>query len=178
MKKVFSLAMGFALALGCAFNAEAQDRNLKFNVGAGIGFPSVSVSGGGASASVDLKTTPYAYAGVDYSFAPQFSFEGGLQWAMFGYKGASESESVLTLPVSVRYQVSESLPLSFGAGLYGQKVLAEGAKLDFGLLLKARYDITSSIFAQLQYNLGLKNHGEGDRSAKMNAFQLGVGLTF
>lgn len=174
MKKVFSLAMGLALALGCAFNAEAQNRNLKFNVGAGVAFPSVSGSG----VSVNLKTTPYAYAGVDYSLTPQFTLEGGLQWSMFGFKGASESKSVLALPVSVRYQVSESLPLSFGAGLYGQKVLVKGSELDFGLLLKARYDITSSIFAQLQYNLGLKNLSEGDGSAKMNAFQLGVGLAF
>lgn len=83
MKKVFSLAMGFALALGCAFNAEAQNRNLKFNLGAGVAFPNVSSSG----VSVDLKTTPYVYAGVDYRIAPQFALEGGLQWSMFGFKG-------------------------------------------------------------------------------------------
>lgn len=180
MKKVFSFAMGLALALGCAFSAEAQDRNLKFNLGAGVAFPKAVASVEGFSGAADLKTTPYVYGGLDYALPSnsQFHIEAGLQWMMLGIKNL-DSESALILPVSVRYQVSKTLPLSFGAGFYGLKVLEEGSELDFGLLLKARYDITHRFFAQMQYNLGLKNHsGHEEFSQKINSFQIGVGLAF
>lgn len=102
---------------------------------------------------------------------------GGLQWSLSGGYGASGS--TLALPVSVRYQVSQRLPLSFGLGVYGQKVLAEGVGLDFGLLLRARYDITHRFFTQLQISRGLTNHSPDDElSEKMHGFHLGVGLAF
>lgn len=181
MKKVFSLIAGLALMLGVGTSLEAQSRDLRFTVGAGLALPKATGSANGMSVSVDLTETPYLYAGVDYALPSnsRVHLEGGLQWMLLGLKSASDNESYLSLPLSVRYQVAQDFPLSLGGGFYLGRVLVDDANMDYGLLLKARYDFTRRFFASLQYNMGLKNHSEIDEvSSKLKTLQIGVGFTF
>lgn len=174
MKKVFSLIAGLALMLGVGTSLEAQSRDLKFAASVGVTFPKASSSH--ADLSVDLKTTPFVYAGVDYALPSnsQIHLEGGLEWKLIGADDLFKNKSYLSLPVSVRYVFTEEIPVSLGAGAYLGKSFAEGSELDYGLLIKARYDFAQRFFATLQYNHGLKDLD----GAKLHSFQIGVGVNF
>lgn len=174
MKKVFSLIAGLALMLGASSSLEAQSRDLKFTASAGVAFPKVSSSQ--ADLSIGLTTTPFVYAGVDYALPSnsQIHLEGGLEWKLIGTESLFKNKSYLSLPVSVRYVFTEEIPVSLGAGAYIGKSLVEDSKLDYGLLIKARYDFAQRFFGTLQYNLGLKDLGE----SKLHVFQIGVGVNF
>lgn len=174
MKKVFSLIAGLALVLGVGTSLEAQ-RNLRFTVGAGLSLPRLSM----ASHSVIMTTTPYVYAGLDYALPRnnRVHIEGGLEWKRLGIKGQNDQESYFSVPISVRYQISEYFPLSLGIGAYLGKTVVSEDDLDHGAIFKAHYDFSKSVFATMQYNLGLREHGYRP-AASINAFQIGLGISF
>lgn len=181
MNKIFSIIAAVVVVLGVFSNAHAQGRSLRFNVGAGLALPKVSASSSDASVSVSMNESPFVYAGLDYSLRSnsQVHLEGGLQWMLLGFKDADDSESYFSVPLSLRYQFSEALPLSVGAGVYAGSTFVEGSEIDFGLLLKVRYDLAKRFYAVVQYNLGLKDHSAIDKvSAKLNTLQFGAGIIF
>lgn len=163
-------------------SASAMTAQTKWSIGGGIFMPSVSAKAQGISVSVDAKTTFYL------SLNSHYSLEGlnnrlfgdiSLQWGQLKYGPATSS--YLALPFSLRYQISKDIPLSFGIGAYlGGEIAENDFTLDYGISLKARYDLSDRFYIQASHNIGLREYSDEsvpNASAKLSYTQLGVGFT-
>ncbi|GHT23591.1 hypothetical protein AGMMS4957_15340 [Bacteroidia bacterium] len=198
MKKVI-LIMAVALSA-----ATVSAQGLKFGVTAGLNLSTFSGDG-----TDDLKFTPGFQAGVvvDYALTESFSIAPELLFAQRGAKeernGGSQTMTLnyLQLPINATYKLAlgDSKLLVFagpyvGYGLSGTAKWEGGGEsgsndikfgsdemfkaLDFGLNIGAGYQI-GSIYAKVQYNLGLANiSNDDDDSLKNGNIGISVGYLF
>lgn len=185
------------LALGVC-GAKAQT---KFSAFAGLAIPSISSSvkaqmdylNVSQSGSVNLNTSPLLGLSLEQGLSAtnhRLLGDVSLLWSQLSYANVGSANQI-TLPLAIRYHVSNAIPLSFGAGGYASYLFGDGdGETDYGLLFRARYDI-QKFYIQADYLLGLKNfnqfeendiwgggHASLDVSARMRSFRIGVGYTF
>jgi opacity protein-like surface antigen len=163
MKKIILSAIAV-----CAFGfANAQD--MKFGAKGGVDMVSSKVSYGGTDTTV--STTGFFIGGfADFEISDGLVFEPGLN-----YHTASKETykfNYLSLPLLIKYSVSDKINLVGGPSLYYNMEKVETDKSTFNLDLGASYNITDELFVEPRYALGLT--GE----AKVNHFLIGIGYKF
>lgn len=174
MKKL----MFSALALFAFGFANAQDSDMKFGVKGGVQFTNITGDLDG-----DGRTGFYLGGLVDFAVAEDFHVQPEVLYSM---EGADEASiSYIRIPIMAKYYVMEGLNLQAGPSV-AFKIASEDdfvdeatKSIDFGLGIGAGYELTSGLFFDLRYNLGLANISDIDGvDAKNTGFQLGLGYKF
>lgn len=174
MKKVI-LTISAVLAFGFA---NAQD--IKFGVKAGANFS--NLTGDADDLNLDGRTGFYVGGLADFAISEKFHVQPELLYSM---EGAEDAEiDYLRIPIMAKYYVTEGFNLQAGP-VVGFKVNADEdvdeltTSTDFGLGLGAAYELTSGLFFDARYNIGLSNISDVDGfDVGTSAFQVGLGFRF
>lgn len=179
MKKVILSALAV-----CAFGfVNAQEGNgIQFGVKAGLNMSKISGAKGADGKDLDGKTGFYFGGVATKAINEKFAVQAELLYSM---EGADKAKlDYLRIPVMAKYSVMDKLAVMAGPSIafkMGDEESTKNTKsMDFGLGFGLSYDITSNIFVDARYNVGLsdiKDSGAGD-SLKNNNFQVGVGYKF
>ncbi|MFN3753568.1 porin family protein [Flavobacterium sp.] len=177
MKKVLlTIAAVFAFSF-----ANAQDKggssDMKFGVKAG--YINSNFTG-----DFEGDATSGFYIGglVDFAISEKFHVQPELLYSMEGAKDAAVN--FVRIPVMAKYYVMEGLNLQagpqFGFVAGGDDIKDNLKSLDYGLGIGAGYELSSGLFFDARYNLGLADLNDTDLDAKINttSFQIGLGYRF
>ena len=178
MKKII-LTVAAVFAFGVA---NAQDKggssDMKFGVKAGL----VNSNFTGDFDTADAATSFYLGGLVDFTVSEKFHVQPELLYSMEGADDASIS--YLRVPVMAKYYVMDGLSIQAGPE-FAFKIAAEDAideatkSLDYGLGLGAGYELTSGLFFDARYNLGLANISDIDAfDFGVSSIQVGLGYRF
>ncbi len=172
MKKII-LTIAAVFAFGAA---GAQE--MKFGVKAGLNNSNFT-----GDADTDAATSFYVGGLVDFTVSEKFHVQPELLYSVEGADKASVS--YLRVPVMAKYYVMEGLSLQAGPE-FAFKIGAEDdltddlvKSLDYGLGIGAGYELTSGLFFDARYNLGLANISESDLvDIGTSSIQIGLGYRF
>ncbi|RAV29891.1 porin family protein [Sinomicrobium soli] len=194
MKKLLLVAV---MAFGFVCTAAAQE--VTFGVKAGLNFSQLKVDLDGiGSGSSDGRTGFYLGGLADFGLSEKFHIQPEVLYSNEGAKGVDEygekadaSISFINIPVLAKFYVVEGFNIHAGPQL-GILVDADGGTdelktTNFSLAFGAGYELSSGLFFDARYNLGLSDItdlGEEyeaaglDFSMKTRAFQVGFGYRF
>jgi hypothetical protein len=174
MKKII-LTIAAVFAFGAA---SAQD--MKFGVKGGF----TNSNFAGDFSEGDANSGFYVGGLVDFTVSEKFHVQPELLYSVEGAKDAKIN--YLRVPVMAKYYVMEGLSLqagpefAFKAG--GDDVKDYVKSLDYGLGIGAGYELTSGLFFDARYNLGLADVGDWDgtefEGAKMTTVSFNIGLGY
>ena len=176
MKKIILSAVA-VLAFGFA---NAQSSEMKFGVKAG--FTSSNFTG-----DFDSDGTTGFYLGglVDLAVSESFHVQPELLYSMEGAKDAKLN--FLRIPIMAKYYVMEGLSLQAGpeiAFVAGGDDFKDSLKsMDYGLGIGAGYELSSGLFFDARYNLGMADlndfpDGSGFEDAKISTVSINIGLGY
>lgn len=172
MKKVI-LTIAAVFAFGAA---SAQE--MKFGVKAGLNNSNYT-----GDAETDAATSFYVGGLVDFTVSEKFHVQPELLYSVEG--GDNDSMTFLRLPIMAKFYIMEGLNLQAGPEL-AFKIAAENdltdefsKSLDYGLGIGAGYELTSGLFFDARYNLGLANISDVDvDGAEIGTASIQVGLGY
>ncbi|HTH55638.1 MAG TPA: porin family protein [Cyclobacteriaceae bacterium] len=183
MKKLLSITSALALTI-CLANAQS------FSIGAraGLNLAKQTVSGSGVTASADSRTSFILGGYATIMFSDKLGLQPELFYSGTGAKQGSAVEKInyLTLPVFLRYNVTENFHLLAGPQLgfllsakddAGNDIKDQVNSSDFGIVPGVGVDF-GPFNAGLRYSLGLSNIAKSAPSGftvKNNIFQVVVG---
>ena len=196
MKKIILSAIA-VLAFGLT-NAQG----VKFGAKAGLNV--TTITGGEFSAS--SKVGFHVGGLVEFKLTDKFAVQPELLFSTKGAKSdffgftSEENLSYIDLPIMVKYFVMEGLSIEAGpqvSFLMSAKAKVDGVSFDskplynstdFGFNIGAGYELTSGLFFQARYNLGLSDISKEipvdpldpqlNYKEKNNGFQVSVGYKF
>jgi opacity protein-like surface antigen len=173
MKKII-LTLGLVFAFGLT---NAQET--KFGIKGGLNNTNWT-----GDFDTDAKTSFYLGGLVDITVSEKFHVQPEL---LYSSEGASDDLGVsyLRLPIMAKFYVADGFSLQAGPELAFKIGAEEDAvddsikSLDYGLGVGAGYELTSGLFFDLRYNLGLANISEDDNfDIKNMGLQFGLGYRF
>jgi opacity protein-like surface antigen len=173
MKKII-LTLGLVFAFGLT---NAQET--KFGIKGGLNNTNWT-----GDFDTDAKTSFYLGGLVDITVSEKFHVQPEL---LYSSEGASDDLGVsyLRLPIMAKFYVADGFSLQAGPELAFKIGAEEDAvddsikSLDYGLGVGAGYELTSGLFFDLRYNLGLANISEDDNfDIKNTGLQFGLGYRF
>lgn len=155
--------------------ANAQD--ITFGAKAGANFSNLT-----GDADTDGITSFYVGGLADFTISEKFHVQPELLYSM---EGAEDFEiSYLRIPIMAKYYLMEGLNLQAGP-VVGFKVAADDevdevtTSTDFGLGLGGAYELSSGLFFDARYNIGLSNIIDVDGvEAGTSVIQVGLGFRF
>lgn len=188
------------LVMSAAISASAQ---VKFGVKGGLNMSMLSMSDEDGDYDIDAKPSFYIGALAEFELQTRTSLaiellyaDHGAKYSEDGYEETFKMPSLM-LPVLFKCEVVDNLNLGFGP--YASYLLKreveyeeEGIKVtadigeyykdvDFGACVDVEYNLSSGLFVNARYNLGLANIAKDfgyDEKSKLSALQIGVGFKF
>ncbi|GEC77892.1 porin family protein [Flavobacterium aquatile] len=173
MKKVI-LTVAAVFAFGFA---NAQE--VKFGVKAGYANTNF-----GGDAETDAASNFYIGGLADISISEKFHVQPELLYSMEGADNEETGLDFIRIPVMAKYYVADGFNIQagpqFGFVAGGEDVKDSLKSFDYGLGFGAAYELTSGLFFDARYNLGLAdlNDTEFDGKITTNSFNVGLGYRF
>jgi opacity protein-like surface antigen len=172
MKKII-LSIAAVFAFGAA---NAQD--MKFGVKGG--YINSNFTG---DFDTDAKSSFYFGGLVDFTISEKFHIQPELLYSMEGADNDEADLNFVRIPVMAKYYVAEGFNIQagpqFGFVAGGGEVKEATKSFDLGLGFGAAYELSSGLFFDARYNLGMSNISDIDGvDAKTSSFQLGLGYRF
>lgn len=177
MKKII-LTVAAVFAFGAA---NAQD--MKFGVKAGY----VNANYGADANDGDARSGFYLGGLVDFTISEKFHVQPELLYTMEG-NGEDEFDlNFVRIPVMAKYYVADAFSLQAGPQIAfvagGGEAKDYLKSMDFGLGFGAAYELSSGLFFDARYNLGLSDLNDeaalfGDSKITQNSFTIGLGYRF
>jgi len=178
MKKIIlTMAAVFAVSF-----ANAQDKggssDMKFGVKAGLNNSNFT-----GDADTDAKTSFYVGGLVDFAVSEKFHVQPELLYSMEGADNDEADLNFIRIPIMAKYYVAEGFSLQAGPELAfvagGGDIKDFTKSMDYGLGLGAGYELTSGLFFDARYNLGLANISDVDGvDFGTSSIQVGLGYRF
>jgi hypothetical protein len=179
MKKIIlTMAAVFAVSFANAQDKKSGSSDMKFGVKAGINNSNYT-----GDANTDAATSFYLGGLVDFAISEKFHVQPELLYSVEG--ADNDSMTFLRLPIMAKYYVAEGFSLQAGPE-FAFKIAAENEvtdefskSLDYGLGIGAGYELTSGLFFDARYNLGLANISDVDGfDVGTSSIQIGLGYRF
>lgn len=158
----------------------AQDKGgMKFGVKAGY----LSSNFTGDFDGGDARSSFYIGGLVDFAVSEKFHVQPELLYSMEGNGEDEGNLDFIRIPVMGKYYVTEAFNLQAGpqiAFVAGGGAVKDFTKsMDFGLGFGAGYEMSSGLFFDARYNLGLSNISDVDGTdGKTTSFNVGLGYRF
>ena len=179
MKKIIlTVAAVFALSF-----ANAQDKGgsseMKFGVKAGYLSSNIN-----SDLDTDPRSSFYIGGLVDFAVSEKFHVQPELLYSMEGTGDDGGKLDYLRIPIMAKYYVADGLNIQAGPSIgfvAGGDDLAKEVttSTDFGLGFGAGYELSSGLFFDARYNLGLSNISDVDGfDAKTTSLNIGLGYRF
>ncbi len=178
MKKIIlTMAAVFAVSF-----ANAQDKggssDMKFGVKAGLNNSNFT-----GDADTDALTSFYVGALVDFAVSEKFHVQPELLYSMEGADNDEADLNFIRIPIMAKYYVAEGFSLQAGpefAFVAGGGAVKDVTKsMDYGLGIGAGYELTSGLFFDARYNLGLADISDVDGfELGTSSIQVGLGYRF
>ena len=167
MKKIFLCAVITVFGL---LNTNAQE--IQFGAKAGVGFTSLKVKS--QSFSVTNSETGFYLGGfAEIGVFDVLTFRPELLYV------AIEDLNQITIPLMVKYEVSEEFNVLAGPSLGFLLDVNDGFKsFNYGIEIGAAYGIIEGLFVEARYNIGLANLLENAPSGftrRLSGFFVGLG---
>ncbi len=181
MKKIIlTVAAVFALTFANAQDKKSGgDSEMKFGVKGG--YINSNFAG---DADTDAASNFYIGGLVDFTISEKFHVQPELLYSMEGADNEETGLNFVRIPVMAKYYVAEGFNLQagpqFGFVAGGDAVKDSLKSFDYGLGFGAGYELTTGLFFDARYNLGLADLNDTGSDAKITttSFQLGLGYRF
>ena len=181
MKKItLSVLAVFALTFANAQDTKSSGSDgMKFGVKAGYANTNF-----GGDAETDAASNFYLGGLVDFTISDKFHVQPELLYSMEGSDEDEYNLDFIRIPVMAKFYVADGFNLQVGpefAFVAGGGAIKDAAKsLDYGLGFGAAYEMTSGLFFDARYNLGLADINDSGSSDKIttNSFNIGLGYRF
>ena len=172
MKKII-LTIAAVFVIGAA---SAQD--MKFGVKAGLNNSNFT-----GDADTDAAISFYVGGLVDFAISEKFHIQPEVLYSMEGADNDEFNLSFIRIPIMAKYYIMEGLNLQAGpqvAFVAGGGAVKDVSKsLDYGIGIGAGYELTSGLFFDARYNLGLANISDVDLVEYGTvSIQVGLGYRF
>lgn len=186
MKKVLlTLAVVFAFSFTNAQDKKGSSSGMKYGVKAGY----INANYGADADDGDARSGFYFGGLVDFTVSEKIHIQPELLYTMEGNGEDMFDLNFLRIPVMAKFYVSDGLNLQlgpqFGFVAGGGEAKDYLKSFDFGLGLGAGYELSSGLFFDARYNLGMSDlndfpSGSGLEVYKItqNSFQVGLGYKF
>lgn len=177
MKKII-LTVAAVFAFGAASAQESKSASeVVFGVKAGY-----SNTNFGGDAETDAASNFYVGGLVDFHITEKFHIQPELLYSMEGADNEETGLDFLRIPIMGKFFVGEGFNIQAGPQfgfVVGGDAIKDGLKsFDYGLAFGAAYELSSGLFFDARYNLGLADLNDTPIDAKINANSLNVGLGY
>lgn len=186
MKKIIMTAAAvFALSFANAQDSKGGSESMKFGIKAGY----TNSNFGGDANDGDPRSAFYIGGLVDFTVSEKFHVQPELLYSMEGNGEDEGNLDFIRIPIMAKYYATEGLSLQAGpeiAFVAGGGMIKDYTKsMDFALGFGAGYELSSGLFFDARYNLGLTDlndfpsgSGVEDMKMPMNSFNIGLGYRF
>ena len=188
------------LTVVVALASNAQ--SIQFGVKAGVNFASLE---GEDLGDVKMRTSFHAGGAAEFMIADKFSLQPELMYSSQGAKASDQAGAInissivrfnyLNLPVMAKFYPIEGLSVQVGPqiglllsakaeidvdGIVSEEDFKDDLKdTDFGVNFGLGYKLSSGLFFDARYNLGLTNiDGDENTEIKNNVIQISLGFLF
>ena len=195
MKKSILLLIAYFTILHLNAQSSKREEGIQFGLKAGLNASNFS----GDLKDNKMRNGLHIGLVTEIIISDKFSLQPELLYSAQGYKDetpdafSKQKFDYLNVPVLVKYYVANNLSIEGGPQVGyllnaitrdndGNTSIPEQSKVDFGVDLGLSYELTSGVFFQGRYNLGITNVNAASNASAFtyanSVFQLSVGCFF